>query len=86
MTQRIQKWLLFVCATMMLAACSADSVAGPAAVDVPAHAPAAAPRTQSAVSAPGGQDAEGSVNASRNSIPQAPAAQRGRGRYAMAAS
>jgi hypothetical protein len=84
--QRIQKWLLFVCATMMLAACSADTVAGPAAVDVFRHAPAVSPRTQNAVSAPASPDAEGSVTAPRSSFPQAPAAQRGRGRYAMAAS
>jgi hypothetical protein len=83
--QRIQKWLLFVCATMMLAACSAD-IAGPAAVDVPSHAPVVAPRTQNALPAPAAVDAEGSVDAPRNGVPQVPAAQRGRGRYAMAAS
>ena len=70
--QRIPKWLLLVCATM-LAACSPDSsVLGPDAADtriVPAAAPA-----HSTV------DATAQPNAP---VPQPP---RRRGRYAMAAS
>lgn len=80
MNPRISKWLLIVCATM-LGACSADSdLLGPASVQAPAVTPRAAGTAQPAVTGNAG-----TPNNTPRGAPH-PAAQRGRGRYAMAAS
>ena len=77
MNTRITKWLMFVCATMMLAACSADtSIVGPDASPV-----VTAPRVQGITVEPAA--AEGTT---RSEAAKQSSGQRGKGRYAMAAS
>lgn len=80
MNQRITKWLLILCATL-LGACSADTdLLGPASVQAPAVTPRATVNAQPPVT-----ENAGTQNNTPRSAPH-PSTQRGRGRYAMAAS